>query len=87
MEETARAIAGRQVYLERMAKPLQDKLRIARYLPPHSAAVLDAGYANDYVICALAALFQESAFLGIDPNNSLGALEGADWIQYRGRSL
>jgi 2-polyprenyl-3-methyl-5-hydroxy-6-metoxy-1,4-benzoquinol methylase len=60
------AIADWQVYLERMAKPLQEKLRIGRYVPPRAAAVLDVGCADGTVTCALATLFPDNAFLGID---------------------
>ena len=65
MEET-RAIADWQVYLERMAKPLQEKLRVARFLPPRGAAVMDVGCADGTVTCALATLFPANAVLGID---------------------
>ena len=43
-------------YLERMAKPLREKLRVASYLPPGCAAVLDVGCADGTVTCALAGL-------------------------------
>src|SRR5688572_15880687 len=59
-------IADWQGYLERMAKPLREKLRVARYVPPRGAAVLDVGCADGTVTCALAGLFPQNAFLGID---------------------
>ena len=49
-----------------MAKPLQEKLRVARYLPPRGAAVLDVGCADGTVTCALAGLFPHNTFRGID---------------------
>jgi SAM-dependent methyltransferase len=67
-------IADRQVYLERLAKPLQEKLRVARYIPATAAAVLDVGCADGAVTRALAALFPEVAFLGIDLNDDFIAL-------------
>jgi 2-polyprenyl-3-methyl-5-hydroxy-6-metoxy-1,4-benzoquinol methylase len=63
-----------QVYLDRMAKPLQEKLRIARYLPPRGAHVLDVGCADGTVTRALATLFPESTFLGIDLSERFVAL-------------
>ncbi|HVG98113.1 MAG TPA: class I SAM-dependent methyltransferase [Chloroflexota bacterium] len=60
------AIADREGYLARMAQPLQAKLRIARFVPAGASDVLDVGCADGAVTCALAALFPETAFLGID---------------------
>jgi 2-polyprenyl-3-methyl-5-hydroxy-6-metoxy-1,4-benzoquinol methylase len=74
VDETAHAIADWQVYLERMAKPLQEKLRVARYLPPRGATVLDVGCADGTVSCALATLFPENRFLGIDLSDPFVAL-------------
>jgi SAM-dependent methyltransferase len=59
-------LTDRQVYLERMARPLQEKLRIARYLPTDARAVLDVGCADGTVTRALATLFPGVQFLGID---------------------
>lgn len=67
-------IAHWQVYLERMAKPLQEKLRIARYLQPRGAAILDVGCADGAVTRALAALFPHNSFLGIDLSERFVAL-------------
>jgi SAM-dependent methyltransferase len=60
------AIADREGYLARMAKPLREKLRLARFLPAGAADVLDVGCADGAVTCALAALFPRTSFLGID---------------------
>jgi SAM-dependent methyltransferase len=59
-------LADRRVYLERMAKPLQEKLRIARYVPAGARAVLDVGCADGTVTRALAELFPGVQFLGVD---------------------
>ncbi len=69
-----RAIANWPVYLERMAKPLQEKLRVARYLPPRGATVLDVGCADGTVTGALATLFPDNRFLGIDLSEPFIAL-------------
>lgn len=58
-------LTNRSGYLERMAKPLQEKLTIAPYLP-RAGSVLDVGCADGTVTCALGALFPNVHFLGID---------------------
>jgi 2-polyprenyl-3-methyl-5-hydroxy-6-metoxy-1,4-benzoquinol methylase len=68
------AIADWQVYLERMAKPLQEKLRLARYVPPRGASVLDVGCADGAVTCALATLLPDNTFIGIDLSDPFIAL-------------
>ena len=69
-------IADWRGYLERMAKPLQEKLRVARYVPPRGASVLDVGCADGTVTCALAGLFPQNAFLGIDLDERFVGLAG-----------
>lgn len=59
-------ITDRAVYLERMAKPLQTKLRVAQYIDPKASRILDVGCADGAVTLALAATFPEKQFLGID---------------------
>lgn len=59
-------IADRKVYLERMAKPLREKLRVAEYLPSSARTVLDVGCANGAVTLAMARLFPDTRFHGID---------------------
>jgi 2-polyprenyl-3-methyl-5-hydroxy-6-metoxy-1,4-benzoquinol methylase len=56
----------RDGYLRRMAKPLQDKLRVAAFIPPTASRVLDVGCADGTVTTALAHIFPETRFLGID---------------------
>ena len=58
-------MADRAGYLARMAKPLQEKLRIARYLP-REGAILDVGCADGIVTRALALLLPHAQLLGID---------------------
>src|SRR5512138_3688441 len=59
-------IANRQIYLERMAKPLREKLRIAEYLPFSARKILDVGCADGAVTLAMARLFPDTEFHGID---------------------
>lgn len=60
-------ITNSRLYLERMSKPLQEKLKIARFLPSSSAIqVLDVGCADGTVTLALADMFPEIGFVGID---------------------
>lgn len=49
-----------------MSKPLQEKLRVAKYIPIWAKKVLDVGCADGTVTCALAKLFPGIQFLGID---------------------
>lgn len=49
-----------------MAKPLQEKLKIARFIPSNARSVLDAGCADGAVTVALADLFPQIEFLGVD---------------------
>lgn len=57
---------NKKIYLERMARPLQEKLRIARYIPAHAKNVLDVGCADGTITLSLAKLFPKIHFLGID---------------------
>lgn len=59
-------INNRTHYLKRMAKPLGDKLKISKYIPQNAADILDVGCADGTVTMALAKLFPEINFLGID---------------------
>lgn len=43
-------------YLERMSKPLQEKLKIATFIPEGTKTVLDVGCADGTVTLALAKL-------------------------------
>lgn len=59
-------IFNTQVYLEAMSKPLQEKLRIAQYIPSGKISILDVGCADGVVTSALADLFPEAEILGVD---------------------
>jgi SAM-dependent methyltransferase len=59
-------ISDKEIYLSRMSKPLQEKLRVAKYIPTWAKQVLDVGCADGTVTCALAKLFPDIQFLGID---------------------
>lgn len=61
-------IANQKQYLERMGRPLQEKLKISRYIPNGAKNVLDVGCANGTVTLALADLYPEINFVGIDLN-------------------
>ncbi|MEX0877265.1 MAG: methyltransferase domain-containing protein [Candidatus Spechtbacterales bacterium] len=60
------SISDTGVYLERMSKPLQEKLRVAHYIPNSAQAVLDVGCADGTVTIALAQMFPKIQFCGID---------------------
>ena len=53
-------------YLQRMSKPLQEKLKMARYIPANATHFLDVGCADGTVTMALAEMFPHIQFLGID---------------------
>ncbi|HEX9007754.1 MAG TPA: class I SAM-dependent methyltransferase [Patescibacteria group bacterium] len=61
-------IANSALYLERMSKPLQEKLKIAKFIPKSTKSVLDIGCADGTVTLALADLFPDISFVGIDFN-------------------
>src|SRR3989338_538673 len=63
-----RAIPNEGIYLKRMAGPLGDKIRVAKYIPKHAKSVLDVGCADGAVTLAMAEIFPKIKFLGIDLN-------------------
>jgi len=72
-----RAIPNEGIYLKRMAGPLGDKIRVAKYIPKHAKSVLDVGCADGSVTLALAEIFPKIKFLGIDLNKHF--LSRAAW--------
>jgi 2-polyprenyl-3-methyl-5-hydroxy-6-metoxy-1,4-benzoquinol methylase len=60
------SLTNREVYLERMSKPLKEKLRVARYIDGSAKNILDVGCADGTVTLALAHLYPDKQFLGID---------------------
>lgn len=63
-----RNIINQQVYLERMAKPLAEKLKIINYFPKETNAIVDVGCADGTLTIEMAKLFPEINFFGIDLN-------------------
>ncbi len=61
-------IANEDLYLSRMSKPLQEKLKVAKYIPRGAKTVLDVGCADGTITIALAEMFPEIKFVGIDLN-------------------
>lgn len=59
-------IQNKSIYLERMSKPLQEKLKIALYIPDQTSSILDVGCADGVVTMALADMFPNSTVHGID---------------------
>lgn len=60
------AIQNPQTYLDRMSKPLQEKLKVAKYISKNVKSVLDVGCADGTITLALADMFPEVKFVGID---------------------
>ena len=59
-------IANPQIYLERMSKPLQEKLRVTKFFPENTKTVLDVGCADGTLTIALAEMYPNINFVGID---------------------
>jgi SAM-dependent methyltransferase len=81
-------ILNKQIYLDRMAKPLQEKVKIHRFIPDHSKQVLDVGCADGTVTLELAKLYPNIQFLGIDLDSSFieeakAKSEGIENVSFR----
>ncbi len=63
-------IANPNVYLDRMSKPLQEKLKVAKYISSNVKSVLDVGCADGTITLALADMFPNINFVGIDLDES-----------------
>lgn len=63
-------IKNPQEYLERMSKPLQEKLKVAKYISKGVKSVLDIGCADGTITLALADMYPEINFVGIDLDES-----------------
>lgn len=61
-----RNLSNYQIYLDRMAKPLAEKLKIIKYLPKETTSVVDVGCADGAITIEMAKIFPEIKFLGID---------------------
>lgn len=59
-------ISNPKQYLERMSKPLQEKLKISRFIPAGTKSVLDVGCADGTMTLALADMYSQTNFVGID---------------------
>jgi len=59
-------ITNPKLYLERMSKPLQEKLKVAKYIPSGARSLLDVGCADGTITLALADMYPEIKFVGID---------------------
>jgi SAM-dependent methyltransferase len=59
-------IQNPETYLSRMSKPLQEKLKVAKYITNSCKSVLDVGCADGTVTMALADLYPNTNFVGID---------------------
>lgn len=62
------SIQNFETYLSRMSKPLQEKLKVAKYIPSRAKSVLDVGCADGTVTLALTDMFPSVNFVGIDLN-------------------
>lgn len=60
------SLQDRFVYLERMAKPLQEKLRVTEFIPANASCILDVGCADGAVTITMAKLYPHIQFHGID---------------------
>lgn len=63
-----RTLSDEKIYLDRLARPLAQKLQIARYLPIDAQTILDVGCCDGTVTLALADLFSGKNIFGIDLN-------------------
>lgn len=59
-------IQNPEIYLSRMSKPLQEKLKVAKYISKSCKSVLDVGCADGTITLALADMFPNTNFVGID---------------------
>lgn len=62
------SIQNFETYLSRMSKPLQEKLKVAKYISGSVKSVLDVGCADGTLTLALADMFPHINFVGIDLN-------------------
>lgn len=76
-----RNIKNLDVYLERMAKPLAEKLKIVKYLPEGAENVLDVGCADGAITLEMSSLLPEIKFLGIDLNEDFIGMASKKAVQ------
>lgn len=63
-----RKLVNPRIYLDRLAKPLAEKLKIVKFIPENSKRIVDVGCADGTVTRELAKMFPDICFLGIDLN-------------------
>ena len=70
MNGLERGIHDKRGYLERLSKPLQEKMRIAEFIDRGAKDILDVGCADGVVTDALAHAFPQARVYGIDLDES-----------------
>ncbi len=61
-----RNLADYKIYLERMSKPLQEKLKVIKFVPRSATRILDVGCADGVLTTAMAKMMSGVHFLGVD---------------------
>jgi len=73
------SISNAQIYLQRLSKPLAEKLVIAKFIKQEVSTILDVGCADGAITASIADLFPNARVTGIDLNQDFIKIAQKKW--------